>query len=158
MPKILVHSEGSAEVALHDLGSEETAADLIGSVNGEVEEYAVWVGEEDAPVDPGTTLAALEGVTEGAEITVARRGAIHVTVTFNGDRERDFRPQQKVRRVFEWAVGKDGFNIPADQRPEHELAVAGHEEAADPRAPVSFYADAEREVTFILRRKDGFQG
>ncbi len=158
MPKVLVHSEGSAEVALHDLGPEETAADLIGSVNVELEDYAVWVGEEDAPVDPDTTLAALDAVTDGAEITVARKGEIRVTVTYNGDKERDFQPQQKVRRVFEWAVGKDGFNIPGDQRPEHELAVAGHEEAADPKAPVSFYADAERKVTFILRRKDGFQG
>jgi hypothetical protein len=158
MPKVLVHSEGSAEVLLHDLGPEETAAELLGSVNAEVEEYAVWIGEDEDPIDPGTTLATLEAVTEGVEITVARTSDIHVTVIYNGEKGRDFQPQQKVRRVFEWAVGKNGFNIPADQRPEHELAVEGHEEAADPKAPVSSFANTERKVRFTLRRKDGFQG
>ncbi|MGH2973619.1 MAG: hypothetical protein ACRDLL_01945, partial [Solirubrobacterales bacterium] len=68
-------------------------------------------------------------------------------------------PQRKVRRIFDWAVGKHGFDLPRDQRPEHELAVAGETASADPDAPISAYVDTDRRVVvFDLRRKDAFAG
>lgn len=36
-----------------------------------------------------------------------------------------FGPATTIRRIFEWATGKDGFNLTDEQRAKHVLALPG---------------------------------
>jgi hypothetical protein len=158
MSKVIVHSEGNPAPVVQDLDDKLTAAELIRGVGRDPGEFAAWLDESDKPLKPDAPVAEA-GVSDGSQIAVAhKKGLIEVTVSYNNvPIEDEFKPQHKVRRVFDWAVGEDGFNLPREQRPEHELAVIGQDEAADLKAPISAYA-TDGQVAFELRRKDGFQG
>lgn len=155
---LLVHREGSPEASVVEVDAEKRVDELLAEAFGEgSDEYFAWVEDEEEPLDGSLKLASRLG--QGGEVALARKVKIEVEVHFAERTEsKVFGPNKRVQAVFRWAVSEDIFNIPRDQRPDHELALPGHDEPAESRAPVSAYADAKHRVVFDLRRKDGFQG
>jgi hypothetical protein len=156
--RLLVNCEGIQTTQIHEIAAEATVQDLLGAFFEETVEIDAWVVEAESPLDGSLSLIELD-VVEHTEITITRRAAVEAKVRFNGiTRERSFEPQQPTERVFRWAVGAEGFNLPASQWPEHELVPAGSSDPVDPRLPVAAYIDRDRVARFDLRRKHAYQG
>jgi hypothetical protein len=83
---------------------------------------------------------------------------VNVAVHFNGEKSRDFPPSATVHRVFEWAVGKDGFDLPVHDRPEHVLQICDSTTRPDPTDHVGSFANDECHVCFRLVPKVRFEG
>lgn len=152
--RLLVHTEGSPTPRVIETEKTLTVSEVIEKLELGGEEYVVY------RVDAEEELAVEERLDDDdCELAVARKAKDDVTVVFNAEPiEKKWPPQRKVSKIFAWAVGEKGFDLPRDQRPEYELAVEGATDPADADAPISAYADAERRITFDLRRKDAFAG
>jgi hypothetical protein len=157
--RLIVSSDNSRQAEVHEFDPatrvRDVALQLAEAVDDEVD---VLVVDADDPLDPDKSLAEL-GIAANAEIAILRRRKVKATVSFNQIEHREeFRPQTTMRRVYDWAVGPDAFNLPLDQRPGHELVPDGERKAVDPRLPIAAYVDHGRKANFHLRRKKGFQG
>lgn len=118
--EIYVHSEGSEDPKLVRLERTAFVRDLLGS---EDEEHLLWTDEQDEPLDVNATLET-SGVRHRDHVHRGRCRTVHVEVRYNSDRiHRDFRQVAKIKRVFEWAVGDEGFNLASEQRAKHVLAL-----------------------------------
>lgn len=156
--QILISLEGDPEARFHEIATNTKVRDLTKRFHDDVPEAAAWVVDHDEALSPGHTLGELK-IAEHDEILIARRTEIEVTVEYNRvTKQNSFPPQRKMRRVFDWAAGKDGFALARDQRPEHVLVPLGSTDAVDPQLPVAAYADRDKKARFELRRKDSYQG
>jgi hypothetical protein len=156
--RLLVSSDNSRQAEVHDIDPDTRVRDLGLQFLEIDEEIDVLVVDAEDPLHPDRTLAELE-IREHTEITVVRRREVEAIVSFNQVKHHDdFRPQTVMRRVYDWAVGPDAFNLPLDQRADHELVPDGERKAVDLRLPIAAYVDHHAKAHFHLRRKKGFQG
>jgi hypothetical protein len=155
----VVEVDGSAVVAEFAAsflqGDDKIDVDVV-SLDTETE---VWLVDGDDPLDPTQTLLEHD-VRELTEIVITRHKApVDVTIHFAGDdRKHSFKRQRSMERVYEWAVGPHGFNLAADQRAQHELALVGSRDAVDLRLPLAAYVPHGHAAEFNLRRTKGYQG
>jgi hypothetical protein len=156
--KLLIHREGSPTPEIAEPGEKETVAELVGADGGG--EIEVFLDEAEDALDLEAVATAI-GAANGSQLMVSKKKKIKVeaTVEYNMvPKVEDFKPQRRVRKVFTWAEGKKGFNLAKDQRPEHELALPGHEEPVNLDTPVGSLAGTDHKVKFELRRKGAYQG
>jgi hypothetical protein len=117
----------------------------------------LWLEDTDEPLDPAATLVEV-GLVDRAHVHRGRRRRIATTVRFNGAvKEREFPPGTTVERVFRWAVGNNGFDLPHDQRATHTLGVTGTDVEADRDAHVGSLATGGV-VSFDLAPKARYAG
>jgi hypothetical protein len=153
--KIYIHTEGREELAAADLDGDAQVLAVAEEHGGEG--AAVWLESVDEPLSSELTLLEA-GVGERAHVYVGKPRTIAVTVRFNGvNKEHDFKPSQTVERVFAWAVGPEGFNLEARERPRHALSACGQGEPADTTAHIGSLT-SEGELCFDLGPKHRFEG
>jgi hypothetical protein len=152
--KIFVHGPDGARE--HDADAGGTIGTLLVTLGGDTEAL-LWLEEQNDPLDPSLTLTEA-GVVEFAHLHHNVCRDVAVTVRFGGeDKARMFPPSASVQAVFSWAVGKEGFNLPADQRAKHTLGLCGTQTEADRRDHVGTLA-TECRVCFDLAPKARYQG
>ncbi len=157
--KITVTLEGAGPPTVHDVEPEVTIAELTKTVSPEDDDLDVYSLDVDRPLSAELTLAEAE-LDDGAEISILRSRTVAVAVRYAGQEKKDSRPpQQRTGRVFRWALGKQGLDLPRDQWTKFELAAAGAQDPVDPEAPIAAYVDrASRTARFDLRPTRNYQG
>jgi len=118
----------------------------------------VWIEDAELALEETVTIEAAQ-IGHHGHIHVGHCRNVSVQVRFGGSNiTREFPPPTRVARVFEWAVGPEGFNLPADQRPEHDLIVCGGDHPISPSVHVGSLASKECAVCFDLAAKHNPQG
>jgi hypothetical protein len=155
--KVFVHAgQGAVEPREADIDHASTAAALLLQVGAEPDAL-LWIEEAEDPLDPGVTLVEA-GVVEFSHLHHGRCRRVAATVRFGGEpKERAFSPSATVQTVFAWAESKEGFDLPAEQRPKHTLGLCGTQTEADRRAHLGSLASDCR-VCFDLAPKTRYQG
>jgi hypothetical protein len=154
--KLFAHGSESEVVSEHDVESGISVAALRDEIGAD-EAALVWLEEGEEPLNPDHTLAQA-GVAEFAHVHHGHNRTVEVTVRFGGEsKERHFPPSATVNRAFAWAVGNDGFDLPAAQRSKHTLGLCGSQAEVDRRIHVDSLAAAGR-VCFDLAPKVRYQG
>lgn len=156
---IIVTREGAGGPQLQKVDPGVTVDELLREVAPDADDLCAFVPDVETPLDGGSKLTDA-GLAEDGEITIARAKKVDVTVRYAGDTRGEARPRsQRMRRVLHWALGKHGFDIPKEEQPHFELAVAGGGEAVDLDATIAQYVPRNADaVTFDLRRIKAPQG
>src|SRR5947207_9453002 len=145
-----VHSK--SELAVATLAPEQTVDGLLAE-HGDGE---LWLENADQPLSRETKLADLP---PGSHITRSSCVRVAATVRFNDEKKtKDFPPGTTVARVFEWSAGKDGFDLPAGQRPKHTLAICSTTTQPEKSTHLSELVDDDCSVCFDLAPKERFEG
>lgn len=145
-----LHSTG--ELAVATITSEQTVDDLLAE-HGDDE---LWLENADQPLPRGTKLADLP---PGSHITRSSCVRVAATVRFNDEKKmKEFPPGATVARVFAWAAGDDGFDLPAGQRPKHTLALCGTITRPEKSTHLSELVGDDCSVCFDLGPKERFEG
>jgi hypothetical protein len=152
--EIYIHRSGRERMQLQEVDGSTTVAEAVGLNDGE----AVWLEDAEEPLDATRTVA--EAVGERGHVHVHRCRRVEVKVTFNGvTKDHSFAPGAKIKRVFRWATGKDGFPMSEEDRAEHALQLCGTDDQPDPADHVgSFVTEGNCEVCFDLVPKHRFEG
>jgi hypothetical protein len=151
--RVLIHEEDAGATTLRSVDASTTIAEIAGAP-----ELLVFVDERATCEAP--ELLVLDLVEAGSEITITRNRKVTVDVRFNLQHAREqVVPTRKVRQVLRWALGKDGYAIPADQHANYELVPRGSEQAADLDARVAVYVNSKTATAeFDLRAVSAPQG
>ena len=157
--QILVTLEGGGAAGVRNVPPDLTIGGLRRDVLPEDPISRVFLPDAAEPLADEQTLFEA-GLSAGAEITVARSKKVTITVQYAGDdREATWAPNQRLRLVLAWALGKKGFDIPKSEEPHFELASSDTGAVIDPEATVaSLVVDAETAVELDLRRIVAPQG
>lgn len=131
--EVFVQGEGLPTITLVHVAGEGTIHDLVEAARAhgfpvnalDNREPVVLLENEDDALGLDTPLA-VAGVGHRSRVHVHRCRHVHVTVNFNGaSKERAFPPSVTVGHVHQWAVGKEGFNLPEVDATEHALQICG---------------------------------
>jgi hypothetical protein len=156
---LFVHSQGESDPEIVTV--EETA--LVASLLVEGSGDRIWVVEQVEEVRLDMTIVEA-GIGHHHHIQRGRCERLHVHVRYTTEQGRVERKQHGVHaaatigRVLNWAVGDEGFNLPADQRPEYVLAVPGAKEYLASDVRVITLVNEECGVHLDLLPKDHFGG
>jgi hypothetical protein len=120
--EIYIHSEGKEDPELVEVAATASVAELLVREPG-VEEF-IWVEEGDEPIAVELTLEAA-GIRHRHHIHRGRCRRVEVKVRYNAEKVHQFAPSATVAKVFDWATGKKAFDLTADERAKHVLAVPG---------------------------------
>jgi hypothetical protein len=155
---LLVICEGPIDTRLHDARAELKVAELVAQITPD-QGICAFLPDADEPLAAELTLIELE-LDTGSEITLARPAVIEVIVRYAGENRHTERPpNQRVKHVLRWALGKHGYGIPAAQHANFELADSTTGQAVDPASTIAHYVhDHRRRAVFDLREIDGHQG
>ena len=156
---LFVHQHGAEEPLLATTSAATTVRALIEQVGADPLADSIWVEDRDDALELDASLEAA-GLGDRSHAHIGRCRTVSVTVRFNGTtRTHVFRPATTIARVFTWAAGPQGFNLPAEQRPKHALAVAGADHFLDAEVHIGSLADPTcREVQLDLLPKERFEG
>jgi hypothetical protein len=150
--QIFVHTENG--LTIEDVDEAATIADLGDKVR--VEDATGWLEDADSPLD-GTELV-VNAVGDKGHVHLTRCPRVEVTVNFAGKQKTHrFAPGATISRVRRWAVGPDGFDLPQNERPKHELGVCGSGVVADRNDHIGTLA-TDCALCLDLAPKDRFQG
>ena len=153
---VFVHRRSAKRVELLE-GVDDSArvVDVIEVEDGE----SVWlVGDEEiVEVDVTVTMAEAE-IPHRGHIHVNRCREVATTVHFNGSKEHQFHPGARVKRVFEWAVGKDGFDLSPTDATEHVLQLCNSKVQPDEDDHLGSFVGNECKVCFDLVPKHRAEG
>jgi coproporphyrinogen III oxidase len=154
--EIYVHAAGK-EIALTELSEDTTAAALVATQLGG--DGHAWLEDAEQPLERDVALKAA-GVGNRAHVHVSKCPAVHVTVRYPGADtiEQDFKPNQTIARVFEWATGKSGFNLTPTEKAKHALGICDTTTEADKDEHVGTFAGDECKACFDLAPKERFEG
>jgi hypothetical protein len=122
--EIYIHSAGREDPDLIEVQADARVRDLIEVRDGDDAEL-IWIEDGDEPIELDITVEAT-GLSHRHHAHRNRCRRVDVRVRFGGnDRSHDYAPSTTIGRIFEWATGESGFDLPAEQRPKHVLAVPG---------------------------------
>jgi hypothetical protein len=151
--RIYVHREGRAEPEAVAVSGEVAVAEAVGP-GVEV----VLVEDSDELLDLTVTLQEAH-VADRDHLFAGARHRIEVEVTYNGERAREFSSSARVERVFEWAVGPEGFNLSHADAIEHQLALCATQEVPAPDVHIgSLPEDRPGHLCFDLIPKHRHEG
>jgi len=129
-----------------------TVGDLIAAEGG----GELWLENAETPLDAAMPLAELPANAHVSRGTCKR---VAVTAQYNGEKiEKEFPQGATVAAVFAWAVGGQGFDLPASQRPKHTLALCGTETEPDKSTHLSELVGEDCSVCFAVVPKHRFEG
>ena len=115
----------------------------------------VWLEEVDEPLLRNITIVEA-GIKHRGKVHVSHCRQVEVAIRYNGeDKRRSFRPATTIARVYQWAAGPEGFDLPPAERPKHTLLFG--EVEADPGDHVGSFA-VDCTVLFSLAPKQRFEG
>jgi hypothetical protein len=155
--EIYIHAAGK-ETALVDLPENTTVEGLIAAQFGHRGD--AWLEDAEQPLDRGQGLRAA-GVGDRAHVHLSPCAEVHVIVRYPGAAnpiERAFKPNQTIARVFEWATGKDGFDLTPTQKAKHALGICDTTTEADKDEHVGTFDNDECSACFDLAPKERFEG
>jgi hypothetical protein len=153
--ELYVHNKESDEPKLVVI-EEEVRLEEIVVEHGEPVAGA-WLEDADEELDIKLTIRELE-IVEHSHIHLNTCKRIHVTVRQDTAKENGFPPSATIARVYEWASGHDGFNLPPAERVKHTLVISGTTTEPDKAAHVGSFANSECGVSFDLVPKERFEG
>jgi hypothetical protein len=147
---VFVHSKQGVETI--ELPAGQTAGELLAGHD----DAELWLENADAPLLRDTAIADLP---PGAHLSRSTCKRVAAKIHFNDDEKTESFPSgTTVERVFQWAVGKDGFDLPTAQRPKHTLALCGTTTQPEKSTHLSELADDTCAVCFDLAPKERFAG
>jgi hypothetical protein len=145
-----LHSKGDLAVA--QIPPKQTVEDLLAE-HGDGE---LWLENTDEPLPREMKFADLP---PGSHVTRSSCVRVTATVRFNDEKKmKKFPPGTTVARVFEWAAGDDGFELPPGQRPKHALALCGTTTQPEKSTHLSELVGDDCSVCFDLAPKERFEG
>ena len=150
--QIFVHSPNG--LVLQDIDDQTSVRDLVTQVG--LADASAWLEDTDEPLDPTNVLANV--VTDNGHIHLNHCRRVEVTVNFAGkEKARKFAPSATIQAARQWAVGPNGFDLPAKERPKHEVGVCGTGNLAERTDHVGTLA-TDCSLCLNLAPKDRFQG
>lgn len=151
--KIYLHTEGSHDFELISVAGGSRVSDLL------AEGEHLWAQDEDSPVEAEGSLSEA-GIGPRGHVYRGRCNQVKVRVRFHGqDRLEEFPPSARLDRVYHWAVGPKGFEIPTEQVPKHGLALPRGDEILDRELHIGSLVSGNRcVVTLDLVPRDRFAG
>lgn len=144
--ELYVHRPRKEPMALVTVTETMTVAEAVGMEDGEF----VWIEEVEAEVV--VTLTLLEaGIRHRGHVHVNRCRTADVTVTYNGDtKKKTFAAAAHVKRVREWALSKNAFDLTPTDAADYELVLAGTTMRPDLAEHVGSYVGEDCAVAFDL--------
>lgn len=155
--EIYIHTAGR-EIAFVKVSEDQTVDALIAEQLAEASD--AWLEDAEQPLERGQGLRAA-GIGERAHVHVSKCAQVHVTVRYPGAPspiERDFKPNQTIARVFEWATSKKGFDLTPTEKAKHALGICDATTEADKDEHVGTFANDECKACFDLAPKERFEG
>ena len=150
--QIFVHSPNG--LVLQDIDEHTSVSDLVNQIG--IDDASAWLEDTDEPLDPMNRLANV--INDNDHIHLNRCDRVEVTVNFAGkERCRTFAPSATIQAVRRWAVGPNGFDLPAKEGPKHEVGVCGTGTIAERTDHVGTLA-TDCVLCLNLAPKDRFQG
>lgn len=139
---------------VENLDDNATIADLIDKAG--LTDATAWAENGEDPLETADLVASVVGDRGHIHINRCRR--VDVTVNYAGkQKSRTFAPGATIQATRQWAIGPNGFDLPAKERPKHEVGVCGTGVIADRNDHVGTLA-ADCVLCLDLAPKDRFQG
>ena len=122
------------------------------------EKAYVWLQDAREPLDPDKTLGGA-GITalSHVHVSLTKKTDVKVYQTDQGI-ERAFSPAATVERVFNWAIGPDGFKLTSTEAAKHLLATCEKQEELDLEEHIERYAGDDYTVCLDLVPRNRFEG
>lgn len=150
--QIFLHTD--AKLTLEQIDNTTTIADI--AHNAGLDDAAAWLEDADEPLD--TNARVVDAVGDNGHLHLDRCRRVEVTFNFAGkDKTHAFTPGTTIGRVRQWAVGKEGFDLPQKERPKHEVGICGAGVIADRNDHIGTLA-TNCTLCLDLAPKDRFQG
>ncbi len=131
-----------------------TIADLIDQAG--LTDASAWIEDGEDALELTDRVAEVAG--DKGHIHVNRCRRVDVTINYGGkQKSHGFAPGSTVQAVRQWAVGKDGFDLPVKERPKHEVGVCGTGVIADRNDHIGTLG-TDCALCLDLAPKDRFQG
>ena len=122
------------------------------------EKASVWIQDAEEALDPDKSLEHA-GVTTLSHVHISLAEKVYVKVyQTDHDIEQAFFPATTVEKVFNWAVGPEGFKLTDTEAAKHILATCDKREEVDPEAHIGRYAGEDSSVCLDLVPRDRFEG
>lgn len=131
-----------------------TIADLIDQAG--LTDASAWIEDGEDALELTDRVAQVAG--DKSHIHVNRCRRVDVSINYGGkQKSHGFSPGSTIQAVRQWAVGKDGFDLPVKERPKHEVGVCGTGVIADRNDHIGTLA-TDCTLCLDLAPKDRFQG
>lgn len=155
--EIFIHTAGAEDPDLVEVDGGQLVRELLVVGDGRGAEL-VMIEESDEPLDLDITIEQA-GIRHRHHVHRGRCRRIDVSVRYNETKRHEFHPMATIRRVFEWAVGKDGFNLTPEQKAEHVLALPDADHYLDWEVRIgTLVTPGTCAVTLDLAPKSRFEG
>jgi hypothetical protein len=151
--QIFLHTPAGLAL-VQNLDDTTTIADLIAKAG--LTDATAWIENAEDPLELTNLVARVAGDRSHIHVNHCRH--VDVTVNYGGKQKiRGFAPGATIQAVRQWAVGRDGFELPVKERPKHEVGVCGTGVIADRNDHVGTVA-SDCALCLDLAPKDRFQG
>ncbi len=152
--RVFLHTSKS-EFDIIELEDTTSAEDVLRE-HVKIEEAELWLEDADQPFERTVTL--IEVVEEDAHLHGSRCKKIEATINFHDRQEtHSFPPSATIDHVFKYSVGDNGFNLPRDERPKHQLVLCQTTTVPDKSEHIGSLAK-DCEICFDLNPKKKFEG
>lgn len=152
--ELFIHRPADERVELREVDTTTSVAEAVTLQDGE----HVWVEESETEVDVTVSVSEAH-IPHRGHVHVNRCREVRVTVNYNGRaKEHTFRPATRIERVFDWATGKDGFDLTPTDRTEEVLQICDTTIEPDDADHVGSFAVEHCSVCFNLVHKHRFEG
>jgi hypothetical protein len=157
--KLYLHKAEQLEPEVIEVETSVSVAEALDT--GSETEQVVFVLREDndEPIDVAVSVE-VAAIGERGHVFVGPGRRVDVGVSYNGEtKSRSFSTSTRIKRVFEWAVSRDEFDLGRDDASEHALAVCGSDDPLSPDVHVgSVQHDRPGHVCLDLVPKHRFEG
>lgn len=153
--RLYIHREAQQDAEVLEADGTGTVSQTFGIPD---DATVVLAEDSDEPLSPEATVAS--SLEDRAHAFAGHRARVLATVDFNGVTiEKEFSASTRVKRVFDWAVGKHGFDLGEIDAAEHAVALSGTEVMPPEDVHLgSLDADTPGAVAFDLVPKKRFEG
>ena len=155
--ELFVHTRGAEAPRLVEVDELFTVREVL-EVHGREGDDLLWIEDGEVAVGAEITIEQAS-IRRHSHVHMGHCRRVDVEVRFGGaSKSWGFAPSARIARVFEWALGAEGFNLPPDQRPEHDLIVCGGDHPLAPSVHVGSLASDECSLCLDLAAKHNPQG
>jgi hypothetical protein len=154
--QVYVHSQ-SRDLDLIEVDEAMKAREFLGAYSQEAE-MELWIEDATKPIESELTLAEA-GIGQRSHVHISRCQRVEVRVRYGGDtKTKRFPPGTTIARVFEWATGKQGFDLTPTERAKHTLGICDTFTQPDKSEHIGSLADHDCSVCLDLAPKERFEG
>jgi hypothetical protein len=152
--RLYIHREGAQDPEVLEVDAASPVVQALDVADGTV--AILEDADESLPVEK-----LVEAVLhDGAHVFLGVHKRLSVTVAYvEREIEKEFSASARVKRVFEWAVGKHGFKLSEIDAAEHILALEPGETLPPEDAHIgSLTSEVAGRLSFALVPKKRFEG